>query len=206
MRNVMLNRLTRRAALAGTIATPFLASRLAGAAEPAGSVEALRGEATAQAGAGVRPLAQDASVFIGELVATGSQSAIAMRLGTATQVRLGPEARLRIDRFLVKIGGVLELAKGALLFDHEPTAGQTETALRSPFGLIAVRGTRFFAGPSNNVFGVFLYSGEALVVGQNTFVKLLPEFGTDIATPGDEPTPPHRWAEARIKAAEASVL
>ena len=201
-----LRQLTRRGTLAGTIATPFLTSRLANAVEPAGMVEGLRGEATAKSGSNIRPLARDASLFVGELVATGMQSAIAMRLGAATEVRLGPEARLRIDRFVIKVGGVLELAKGAMLFDHDPASGQTEMALRSPFGLIAVRGTRFFAGPSNNVFGIFLYSGELLAVGRNTAVQLQPAFGTDIAAPGEEPTPPHRWAEARIRAAEASVM
>jgi hypothetical protein len=206
MQYATFRQLTRRGTLAGAIATPFLTSPLATAAEPAGTVEALRGEATAQSGSDIRPLARDASLFVGELVATSVQSAIAMRLGAATQVRLGPEARLRIDRFLIKVGGVLELAKGAMLFDHDPAAGQTETAVRSPFGLIAVRGTRFFAGPSNNMFGVFLYSGELLVVGRNTAVQLQPAFGTDIAAPGEEPTPPHRWAEARVRAAEASVM
>jgi hypothetical protein len=206
MRYTPLRQLTRRGILAGTIATPFLTSRLANAVEPAGTVKALRGEATAQSGSDIRPLARDSSLFVGESVATGMQSAIAMRLGAATEVRLGPEARLRIDRFLIKVGGVLELAKGAMLFDHDPGVGQTEMAVRSPFGLIAVRGTRFFAGPSNNVFGIFLYSGELLAVGRNTAVQLQPAFGTDIAAPGEEPTPPHRWAEARIRAAEASVI
>jgi hypothetical protein len=200
------NQLTRRYALFGMIAAPFLAGRAASAAEPAGTVEALRGEATAQAASGVRPLAGDASVFVGDLVATGAQSAIALRLGSATEVRLGPEARLRIDRFLINAGGILEFAKGAMLFDHDPAAGQTEMEVRSPFGLIAVRGTRFFAGPSNGVFGVFVYRGLVLVVGQNTSVAVQPEFGTDISAPGAEPTPPHRWAEARIKAAEATVM
>jgi hypothetical protein len=206
MRYTPLRQLTRRDILYGTIATPFLTSRLANAMEPAGTVEALRGEATAQSGSDIRSLARNASLFVGEWVATGMQSGISMRLGTATEVRLGPEARLRIDRFLVKAGGVLELAKGAMLFDHDPAAAQSETAVRSPFGLIAVRGTRFFAGPSNNVFGVFLYSGELLVVGRNTAFQLQPAFGTDIAAPGEEPTPPHRWAEARIRAAAASVM
>jgi hypothetical protein len=200
------SQLTRRDALVGTIAAPFLAGRAAGAAEPAGTVEALRGEATAQATSGVRPLAQDASVLVGDLVATGAQSAIALRLGAATQVRLGPEARLRIDRFLIKAGGILELANGAMVFDHDPAAGPTEVAVRSPFGLIAVRGTRFFAGPSDGVFGVFVARGVVLVVGQNRSMRVEAEFGTDIAAHGMEPTPPHRWAVARIKPAMASVM
>ena len=201
----MPDHLPRRSALAGAIGTSFLA-RFADAAESAGTVDALRGTATAQAGAGIRPLAQDASIFVGDLVATTAQSAIALRLGPATLVRLGAEARLRIDRFLINAGTVLELAKGAMLFDHDPGADRAAAAIRSPFGLIAVRGTRFFAGPSNGVFGVFVYRGEVLLVGRNTAVPVEAEFGSDIAAPGEEPTLPHRWAEARIKAAEASVM
>jgi hypothetical protein len=205
MRDFMPDHLPRRSALAGAIGASFLA-RVADAAEPAGTVDALRGTATAQAGAGSRPLAPDASVFVGDLVATTAQSAIALCLGPATLVRLGAEARLRIDRFLINAGTVLELAKGAMLFDHDPGAGRTEAAIRSPFGLIAVRGTRFFAGPSNELFGVFVYRGEVLLVGRNTAVPVGAELGSDIAAPGEEPTLPHRWADARIKAAEASVM
>jgi hypothetical protein len=180
--------------------------RSAVAAEPAGDVDTIRGGATAQTGSALRELAPNALVFVGDTVATAAQSAIALRLGSTTLVRLGADARLRIDRFLIKAGGVLDLAKGPMLFERDPAAGAAETAIRSPFGLIAVRGTRFFAGPSNNVFGVFVFRGEVTVVGQYTSVQVLPEFGADIAAPGEEPTPPHRWALARIKAAEASVM
>src|SRR4051812_17023245 len=108
MLNGTPNRFPRRSALAGAIGVPFL-TRFADAAEPVGIVDALHGTATAQVGASVRPLAPDASVFVGDLVVTAAQSAIAFRLGPATLVRLGAEARLRIDRFLINAGGVLEL-------------------------------------------------------------------------------------------------
>jgi hypothetical protein len=203
--DVTRNRFPRRRLLAGAVGAPFLA-RFADAAEPAGTVDALRGMATAQAGTGVRPLAPAASIFVGDLVATTAQSAIALRLGSATLVRLGAEARLRIDRFLINAGTVLELANGAMMFDHDSTVGRSDAAIRSPFGLIAVRGTRFFAGPSNGLFGVFVYRGEVLLVGRTTAVPVQPEFGSDIAAPGEEPTLPHRWTAARINAAEASVM
>jgi hypothetical protein len=67
-------------------------------------------------------------------------------------------------------------------------------------------GTRFFAGPSDGVFGVFVARGVVLVVGQNRSMRVEAEFGTDIAAHGMEPTPPHRWAVARIKPAMASVM
>ena len=80
-----------------------------------------------------------------------------------------------------------------------------DLAVRSPFGLIAVRGTRFFAGPSNGVFSVFVERGAVQVVGVNTWVIVTGGSGTDIAQPGGEPTHPHPWGAARIANAIASV-
>ncbi|MBS0560238.1 MAG: FecR domain-containing protein [Proteobacteria bacterium] len=197
--------LSRRALTLGS-PLALLAAGAARAADPAGAVEAIQGQVTAQAGAAARTLAKDAPVFVGDTVATGAQSGVALRLGQATKVRLGEQAKLRIDAFLLKAGGVLDLAQGALLVEHDAASDQGEVAVRSPFGLIAVRGTRFFAGPSNGVFGVFVWEGEVMVVGRNTFVRVLPGYGTDVAKPGDEPTPTHQWAAQRIKEAERKLL
>jgi hypothetical protein len=200
----MLNRIPRRALLGGLAGACFAVQRLQ-AVEPAGAVDDSRGECYAQVAATRRALAPAAQVFIGDTVRTGAQSAIGLHLGTATQVRLGAEALLRIDRFVVNAGGILVLERGGMVYDHGPSDAPADVALRTPFGLVAVRGTRFFAGPSNGVFGVFVERGEVTVVGVNTAVVVTSGFGTDIARPGDEPTPPHLWGAARIAAAMASV-
>ncbi|HEX5327096.1 MAG TPA: FecR domain-containing protein [Acetobacteraceae bacterium] len=168
-------------------------------------VTTLRGVAFAQAADRRRALAIAAPVFVGDLVGTAVQSALGLRLGAATQVHIGPETRLRIDRFLVDAGGVLELAHGAMVLDHDPAAGRDATTVRSPFGLIAVRGTSFFAGPSNGVFGVFAIRGTVTVVGDHTAIEVTAGLGTDVAHPGGEPTAPHPWTRARIEQALASV-
>jgi hypothetical protein len=105
----------------------------------------------------------------------------------------------------VNAGGILVLDRGALLYDHDTTTGGADLAVRTPFGLLAVRGTRFFAGPSNGVFGVFVERGAVTVVGAYTSVLVTDGEGTDVARPGAEPTPPHRWGTARIAAAMALV-
>jgi hypothetical protein len=117
-------------------------------------------------------------------------------------VKLGAETELRIDRFLVNAGGVLVLDRGAMLYDHDAKDGPGDFTVRAPFGLVAVRGTRFFAGPSN---GVFVERGEVLVVGVNTAVTVTSGYGTDIPSVGAEPTTPHLWGAARIASAMASV-
>jgi hypothetical protein len=172
---------------------------------PAGRVEAIRGAAFALREAVRRPLAAAADLFVGEQVATGARSALAMRLGAATLIRLGADTTLKIDRYLINAGGILELGQGAMVFDRDEAAPKADLAVRSPFGLIAVRGTRFFAGPSNGVFGVFVERGLVMVVGASTAVEVGPGLGTDIAAPGGEPTPSHPWGPARIAAAFASV-
>jgi hypothetical protein len=199
----MLTRIQRRGLIAG--AALAWCSRRAGATEPAGQVQSSRGDCYAQSAAARRDIAPPASVFVGDLVGTGVESALGLHLGTATEVKLGAEARLRIDRFVVNAGGVLMLERGALLYDHDDQSGASDVTVRSRYGLVAVRGTRFFAGPSNGVFGVFVARGEVTVVGVYTAVVLAAGEGTNIAQPGAEPTPPAKWGQPRVDAAMASV-
>jgi hypothetical protein len=185
--------------LGGLGAAPAQAN--SAASNAAGAVEALRGEGYAVAAAERRRLQPAAAVFVGDLIGTQVESAMRVRLGTATQVRLGPEARLKIDRFILNAGGELFLEKGGVLVDHPPGAGRIELDLRSPFGLVAVRGTRFFAGPSNGVFGVFVARGAVTVSGGGQAVHLREGQGTDIRGPGAPPGDAVPWGEARVRAA-----
>ncbi len=187
--------------LAASLTTPQ-----ANAAEAAGEVETVRGECYAEAATGRRLLAPGAAVLVGDTVSTGVLSALAMRLGLGTKVRLGPETQLRIDRFAMNADGILVLERGAMLYDHDESSGPSDVTVRSPFGLIAVRDTRFFAGPSNDVFGVFVVRGAATVVGVQTFVVVTSGRGTNISYPGTEPSAPTEWGAARIAAAMALFI
>lgn len=192
----------RHAVLAGLASTTaILASRARAAPQRAGEVQTARGVCFARSGAAQRALAPAADVFVGDSVGTGVESSLGLLLGKATTVRLGSDAQLRVDRFLMNAGGVLTLDKGAVLYEHDARDGADSMAVRSPFGLIAVRGTRFFAGPSNGVFGVFVERGEVVVVGVSTTVTVTAGMGTNIAAPGAEPTAPTLWGQPRITAA-----
>lgn len=200
----MMNGSGRRAIIGGLASSLALAPVVGlGATPRAGEVKSARGECFARAGAARRALAPDAAVFVGDFVGTGANSSLGMLLGGATTVRLGPEAQLHIDRYIVNAGGVLTLDRGGILYDHDPKAGEDATAVRAPFGLMAVRGTRFFAGPSNGVFGVFVERGAVEVVGVSTAVTVTAGLGTNIAAPGAEPTLPAVWLPRRINAAMA---
>jgi hypothetical protein len=194
----------RRLLRYGALALPFVLSlRRADALEQVGSVEDIKGEAFAEGGSGRRTLDKAAPVFLSEEVATGVASRLGMRLGQSTTVRLGDQARLKIDRFLVDAGGEITLSSGPLLFDGKPHHAGVQ--ILSPFALIAVRGTRFFAGPSNDRFGVFVARGSVTVTAAGQRVTLREGEGTDVVSPGTPPTPVKRWAPERVRAALASV-
>jgi hypothetical protein len=172
--------------------------------EAAGSVEEISGEAFAETREKRRPLERAAPIFVSDKVGTGPNSRLELRLGENTIIRLGERARLTIDRFLRNAGGEITLDSGAMLFDKR--AGEPmPMEIHGPFGVIAVRGTRFFAGPSNKVFGVFVEEGTVTVSAAGRQVILRAGEGTDIRSPGARPTPPTRWGQARISAAYTSV-
>jgi hypothetical protein len=189
------------AGLTATLTIPVIRARAA--ALRAGEVKSTHGECFARLGAARRALEPNADVFVGDSIGTGVESSLGLLLGKVTTVHLGPEVQLRIDYFLINAGGVLTLDKGAILYDHDLKDGADSMAVRSPFGLIAVRGTRFFAGPSNGVFGVFVERGEVVVVGVSTAVTVTTGLGTNIAAPGAEPTLPAVWGPRRIATAMA---
>jgi ferric-dicitrate binding protein FerR (iron transport regulator) len=128
-----------------------------------------------------------------------------MLLGHDTTVRLGANAKLRIDRFIANAGGVLTLDSGALLLDKAPGNPSTALQVRGAFGLITVRGTQIFVGPSQAAIRIFVVHGLIDVSAAGLDFVLQTGEGTTIAGPGAIPTPPVLWGEPRIRAALASV-
>src|ERR1700759_486213 len=151
---------TRRRLLLGA---PIIILTSAAAAEgaAAGTIEAMRGEAYAEGPKPRRALQPTAELFIGDQVETAVNSALTMHLGKVTYVKLGALAKFRIDSFVVDAGGTFDLEQGPLLFDHNGRKDEN-LKVRSPYGLMAVRGTMFFAG---DVFGVFVARGLVTVTG-----------------------------------------
>lgn len=149
------------------------------AANLAGRVEEIKGEAFANASNQHRPLEKSSALYVGDLVETGPSSRLTMFLGEDTTIRLGERAHLVIDQFLSTAGGEISLQSGPMLFDRPSGSRPVPMKIRSPYGLIAVRGTKFFAGPSNGVFGVFVDHGTILVSGDGSEVLLQAGEGTN---------------------------
>lgn len=169
-----------------------------------GAVSEVRGEAVAQLKDRSRKLMQKSPLYLGDAINTGDQSRLRALLARKTSLRLGANTKVRIDQFLVNTGGELVLDSGALLID---TSGKFPKRLdvQSPFALIAVRGTRFFAGPIEGIFGVFVSRGVVDVTAGDQTVRLRTGEGTDIAHPGDAPGSVKKWGKPKIDKAMALV-
>jgi hypothetical protein len=169
------------------------------ASDPAGQVEQVRGEAVAEARGSRRALFEDGPVFVGDLVRTGENARLGLRLGSATAIKLGALTRLKIDRFIVDAGGEFNLSNGSLLFDRASGARPLNVRFRNAYGLIAVRGTQFYAGMSLGKFGVFVTRGRVAVTAGGRTVIVGPQQGTQISRPGAPPAQPSPWSNERVE-------
>jgi hypothetical protein len=184
---------------------PALKASPVGAADEVGSVQEVKGDAFAEADGRRRNLERSAPLFLKDVVGTGPEARLILHLGSATTLQLGSSARLTIDRFLVNVGGNISLQSGPILFDRPEDAAPVDMQFHGSFGLIAVRGTRFFAGPSAGVFGVFVARGAVTVSAAGTEVVVHAGEGTNIAQPGAAPSAPTPWGAERIRNAMQSV-
>jgi ferric-dicitrate binding protein FerR (iron transport regulator) len=171
----------------------------------AGSVLRATGQSTGQLRGAKRNLAVGDSVFIDDMLSTAASARLAAKLGELTQLSLGERTRVRIDKFLVDRGGDLVLERGAILFDRPDDKPSGPLNVTTPFGLIAARGTKFFAGPSAGVFGIFVVHGLVTVKNRGGQVSLTNGQGTNLTSRRIAPTPPKAWGDARISQALASV-
>ena len=171
-----------------------------------GKVTAKRGSAFAETGVETRNLAEAGPVFLDELLRTENDSRVALLLGEKTRVRLGANSKLRIDRFVVASGGKLELGAGALHIETPPDSAPRGLTVESPFALIAVRGTTFFAGTEpDGRFGVFVDDGTVNVTAAGKTVSLKAGDGTTIKAAGEPPDDPAKWSAPRIERARRMI-
>lgn len=183
----------------------FAFSTPAAAADPIGAVTELTGKATADRSSGKVSLKIGAGVIVRDLIRTGTRSFLAMRLGDETLMKLGEDTELLIDEYLLDVRGSFDMSNGALVFDRPEDAVKTPTTVRTVFGQLGVRGTRFFAGPSRGVFGIFVARGELAVTAAGVTQLLGPGDGVNIAAPGEPASPVAKWGQERIDEAFASV-
>ncbi len=198
-------RIDRRCVLQGLAASGTLwAAPPVLAAESIGAVSETVGDVVAELDGQRRKLKQKSSIFLNETLRTAARSRLRALLARKTSLRLGAQTTVRIDRFIVDQGGELVLDSGVLLIDTRDKLLKS-LEVESPFALIAVRGTRFFAGPIEGIFGVFVARGAVDVTAGGRTLRLDAGEGTDIPRAGDPPGPVKMWGAPKIAKALALV-
>lgn len=146
-----------------------------------------------------------ASLMDHDFVTTGKESFAELALGDDTSLLLGSETELLIDTFIAGQGGTIELGTGQMVFDRPEGLAKIDLTMRTAFGMIGVRGTKFFAGPNRGVFAVFVEHGRVDVTGAGVTRSVSKGEGVEIKAPGQAPGAVTQWGEARIREAYASV-
>lgn len=195
----------RRSVLGGLILGALAAGLpWSAAAAVVGKAEKIRGNVRRRQGDEDERLAMGGAVLDRDYVTTGTNSFADLAL-SETRVLLGPQTELLIDRFIAGQGGTLELGLGRMLFERPEGLPKTDIAVRTAFGMIGVRGTRFFCGPSRAAFAVFVERGSVSVTGGGVTRTISAGLGVDFDRPGAPPSEPVNWGQARIRQAYASV-
>lgn len=180
-----------------------LAPVMAEDAAQVGKLERAKNEVSAKPPASAAParaLAAGNPVFRDETVITGAQARAELRLGDETSLVLGEQAEVKLDAFVYDKDGsaTINLVTGALRFISSASGHPGKLIVRTPTATIGIRGTDFWAGPIDGVFGVLLLKGEVEVSNEGGSVTLdTPRTGTLIQGSGIAPGDAAPWPDDR---------
>ncbi len=180
--------ISRRAFLGGVTGSAIMMS--IGSSQASGDlgfVVQVKGGANRTTGDQIQPLAAGMPLLDGDIVSTAADGAAELKLGGDTRILLGSETSLVVDSFIAGQGGLLELASGQMVFDRPEGLPKIDVSVRTAFGMIGVRGTKFFAGPNRGAFSVYVEHGKVDVVNAGVARKLLKGQGLDIRPPQSAP-------------------
>lgn len=182
---------------------------LATGAESVGNVEKAKNEVSARPSAAdpSRPLAAGNPVYQNEIVLTGPAARAELRLSDGASLVLGEKSEVRLDEFIYDKDGsaTLNLVTGALRFISGSKGHPGKLAIKTSVATIGVRGTDFWVGPIDGVFGVLLLNGNVEVSNAGGSVILdTPRTGTlitgsDVAPGAAVPWPDDRRVRALSK-------
>lgn len=196
--------------LAGLVTAPTLAT--AAERPTVGQVEQLEGTATAEHAASSRPLGPEAPLLFRDLLVTGDDARLLAGLKDGTELTLGENARLEIDKLIYDPGSadnnlVLNVVAGAFLFvgGRIEEAGGDAVTIRTALVTIGVRGTTVWGGLIDDGFGVLVLDGAVTVSTMGGRVALGPGEGTMIYQSTEAPSDPVVWPQQKVDRAIATV-
>jgi hypothetical protein len=179
------------------------------AAEVAGTVSRISGEAFGTTDGGRSPVAAGSPVYRDEILETGVGARLAVTLADGTSITLGERATLVLDRFVYDPNGATDLhaaVSGAFRFiSGKLQANATRSAsIATDAATIGIRGTDFWGGPIDGGLGFVLLDGgiDVTAAGQTLSVDASGA-GVSVDDAGLGPVVP--WPDEKIARAIATV-
>lgn len=194
----------RRAAL-GPLAllVPMLAASGGAVGEESAEVAratAVVGDVTLQRGGGERSVRVGTGLVVGDVVVTAGGARARLAFVDGSSVVLGGLSRLAVREYVPRERGVLGLLGGILRATVGALGPDASFEIVTDTGVASVRGTEWIVDASPASTAVFVEQGRVAVTGTGPAaggVVLGSGEGTTVLA-GAAPTPPARWAAARV--------
>ena len=183
-----------------------------GVADVAGRIVRLKGAASAMQDAVPRPLKVDDPIFRGDVISTGREARLEMKMLDDAVVSLGEKTVFVVIDYVA--GGAapsvaMRLIEGAFAASAGAIAKSQGGSMRveSDVATIGIRGTTFWGGVIDGDFQIALLSTGRIVIenraGRTEITR--PGEGTLIKSQTVAPTAPSTWAAEKVDRAKRTV-
>jgi hypothetical protein len=174
------------ALLMGLFMPPFAAAQPI----PVGVVDRIQGQALAVQNANVRPLTPGAEVFVGDILSTGEDSRLEIRMRDDAIFTLAEQTSFVIVDYTFGGAGtrpkaVMRLMEGAFLAvsGEIAMADNGDMTVQTPVATIRIRGTTVWGGPLDGPFRVVLLDGNLATVSNPDGTVELDQVNAGTRTP-----------------------
>ena len=178
----------------------------------AGAVVRLQGSAVAMQDALPRPLKVGDKVLRGDVISTGRNSRLEMKMLDDAVMTLGERSAFVVIDYVTKgaepnaavriLEGAFSAASGEIM----KVAGARFT-VETQTATIGIRGTTFWGGAIDGSFGVALLDGKSIVVENKAGRVVIDKVGegTAIRAADQAPSKPSAWSADKVARAKATV-
>jgi hypothetical protein len=197
--------------LFGLMAVFISLSPASAAEDEIGTVKRIQAEVDALRAADVLKLTVASGLQADDLLRSGNNARLEAELVDGTKFTLGEQAELKLDSYVydpkrAKRNRLVARVKGAFLFvGGKVEGGGSDVKVITANAVMGVRGTTFWGGPIDRVYGVLALSGVVTVTTNAGSVTLTDGQGTVITTADQPPEQPRVWPDQERSRAIATV-
>lgn len=190
-------------ALAFCLAAP---AAFAQSKQPVGTIVRTEGDVRFTGENGSVTAHEQDSVYPYSTIKTGPDARALVLFIDDTEMTLGENAELTIDKYVFDPGDATEnqgrysVLRGAFLYVSGMLSHREnpDVKIKTAYGSIGIRGTAVWGGPVKEGYGIFVQEGDILFSGENGSLDLPQGTGT-IITNGKPPAPANAWTQEKIQ-------